>query len=94
MYNMLYMPFHKHIHLAGTVTVGPKGQVVIPAEAREGMGITPGDKLLALYFDDKKSVAFITEKQAQDYIIKMGHEFTDFKNQISQQRDAKPEGWD
>ena len=30
----------------GTTTVGEKGQVVIPAEARESMGIKKGDKLL------------------------------------------------
>lgn len=76
------MPFHKHIHLAGTVTVGPKGQVVIPSEVRDAMTIEAGDKLVALYFDDKKSVAFVTEKQAQDYIIKMGEQFTYFKETL------------
>ncbi len=76
------MTFHKNIHLAGTVAVGPKGQVVIPSEVREGMGITPGDKLVALYFDDKKSVAFITERQAQEYVIKMGEQFTAFTQQL------------
>lgn len=30
----------------GTVTLGEKGQVVIPIEAREAMGIKKGDKLL------------------------------------------------
>lgn len=30
----------------GATTVGEKGQVVIPAEAREAMGIKKGDKLL------------------------------------------------
>lgn len=30
----------------GTTTVGEKGQLVIPAEARESMGINKGDKLL------------------------------------------------
>ncbi len=30
----------------GTTTVGEKGQVVIPSEARESMGIKKGDKLL------------------------------------------------
>ncbi len=30
----------------GTATLGEKGQVVIPAEARESMGIKKGDKLL------------------------------------------------
>lgn len=30
----------------GTTTLGEKGQVVIPAEARKSMGIKKGDKLL------------------------------------------------
>lgn len=95
LYNMLYMTaFHKQIHLAGTVTVGPKGQVVIPAEVREGMAIQPGDKLVALYFDDKKSVAFITEQQAQEYVQKMGQHFTQFKTQLENQSETTNEEWD
>jgi AbrB family looped-hinge helix DNA binding protein len=31
----------------GSVTVGERGQVVIPAHAREKMALAPGDKLLA-----------------------------------------------
>jgi len=33
---------------AGAVTVGTKGQIVIPKEARKLMGIKPGDTLLLL----------------------------------------------
>lgn len=33
---------------AWTVTVGTKGQIVIPKEAREIFGINPGDHLLIL----------------------------------------------
>lgn len=33
-------------HFYGTTTVGEKGQVVIPAEARQAMSIEKGDKLL------------------------------------------------
>ncbi len=32
--------------LIGSVTVGARGQVVIPSEARESMSIDAGDKLL------------------------------------------------
>lgn len=32
----------------GTATVGDRGQVVIPAEARKKLGINPGDKVLVL----------------------------------------------
>lgn len=76
------MSFHKHIHLAGTVTVGPKGQVVIPSEVRDQMDIKAGDKLIALYLDEKKTVAFVTERQAQEYVIKMGEAFTTFKETL------------
>ena len=30
----------------GTVTVGERGQIVVPAQARTDLDITPGDKLL------------------------------------------------
>ncbi len=32
----------------GSVTVGERGQIVIPAEARHDLGIKPGDKLLVM----------------------------------------------
>jgi AbrB family looped-hinge helix DNA binding protein len=32
----------------GTVTVGERGQIVIPAEARHALGFVPGDKLLVM----------------------------------------------
>lgn len=68
----MHDPTKKHIELAGTVTVGPKGQVVIPADVRENMGIKPGDKLVALYMSGKNSVCFIPESSLQDLIDKMG----------------------
>ena len=41
---------------AWTVTVGTKGQIVIPKEARDNFGIKPGDTLLILG-DDKQGMA-------------------------------------
>lgn len=41
---------------AWTVTVGEKGQIVIPKQAREIFGINPGDTLLILG-DDKQGIA-------------------------------------
>ncbi len=35
-------------HIFGTVKVGERGQIVIPKEAREIFGITPGDTLMIL----------------------------------------------
>ena len=41
---------------AWTVKVGEKGQIVIPKEARDMMGISPGDTLLLLG-DDEQGLA-------------------------------------
>lgn len=76
------MTFHNQIQLVGTVTVGPKGQVVIPVEVRNDMQIKPGDRLLALYAEDKKSIGFITESQAQQFINTMGDNHTYFRDMV------------
>ena len=41
---------------AWTATVGEKGQIVIPKQAREIFGIRPGDTILLLA-DEKKGIA-------------------------------------
>ena len=38
----------KPFEFYGSVTVGERGQVVIPAEARAEMGYAPGEKLLVM----------------------------------------------
>ena len=39
---------HGNPTVYGTATVGAKGQIVIPSEAREALGLEPGDKVLVL----------------------------------------------
>ncbi len=45
----------------GAVTVGERGQVVIPKKAREIFSIEPGDKLL-LFGDEEKGIGILPEK--------------------------------
>lgn len=82
MYNMYNMSTQPHIQLAGTVTVGPKGQVVIPADVREKMGIASGDKLIALFVESKQSVAFVSEDQFQSIVDKFGAHLSDMQKII------------
>ena len=53
---------------AWTATVGEKGQIVIPKQAREIFGIEPGDTLLLLG-DEKRGIA-IPPKSAFTSIAK------------------------
>ena len=61
---------------AWTVTVGEKGQIVIPKQAREIFGIKPGDTLLLLG-DERLGIA-IPPKTAMDMLGK--HVFGPDKN--------------
>ncbi len=45
-------------YMFGTAKVGERGQIVIPKEAREVMGIKPGDTLLVLG-DTKQGLALV-----------------------------------
>ena len=45
-------------HLFGMVTVGDKGQIVIPAKARKIFEISPGDQLVVLG-DERQGLALM-----------------------------------
>ena len=50
---------------AWVATVGTKGQIVIPKEAREVFGIRPGDTLLLLG-DERQGIAIPPKGQFED----------------------------
>lgn len=50
-------------YIFGTVKVGPKGQIVISAEARKVFGIKPGDTLMLLG-DKERGLAIPTNKNS------------------------------
>lgn len=54
--------------LYGTATVGTKGQVVIPADAREDLNIQTGDRLYVVGSEKGKFVGFIKEEQLRKII--------------------------
>jgi AbrB family looped-hinge helix DNA binding protein len=54
--------------LYGTATVGTKGQVVIPAEAREILGIESGDRLYVIGSKQGKWVGLIQEEQLRSMV--------------------------
>lgn len=64
---------------AGIVTIGPKGQIVIPAEVRQKMQLKSGDKLISVYLEEKRAVGFITEDQARSMVDRMGKRLDIFR---------------
>ena len=53
-----------------TVKLGPKGQIVIPKEAREMFGVEPGDSLILLC-DRKRGMALQTPEYLAPKLQKM-----------------------
>lgn len=64
--------------LYGTATVGTKGQVVIPADAREELNIQTGDRLYVVGSEKGQFVGFIKE----DQLRKMLDHLTDNVDQL------------
>ncbi len=56
-------------HAFGMVTVGDKGQIVIPAKARKVFDIKAGDQLLVLG-DEEQGIAIIKEQDVLEHFVK------------------------
>lgn len=65
--------------LYGTATVGSKGQVVIPADAREELGIQPGDRLYVLSAMQSGGVVFLKEEMLETIVAQMSAQIEGFR---------------
>lgn len=65
--------------LYGTATVGTKGQVVIPAEAREELNLKPGDRLYVVDAMHGAGVIFLKEEMLETVVEKMVSQIENFK---------------
>ncbi len=74
--------------LYGTATVGTKGQVVIPADAREELGIETGDKLYVVGATEKGWVGFIKEDQLRQMVEHITEGLEDYKNLLNNTQDT------
>jgi AbrB family looped-hinge helix DNA binding protein len=66
--------------LYGTATVGTKGQVVIPADAREALDIQAGDRLYVVGSTEKKWVGFIKEEQLRELVVHLTDNIEQYKD--------------
>lgn len=71
-------PFHDK-KLYGTATVGTKGQIVIPADAREELGIEPGDRLYAVKFMHGMGIVFLKEESLESMVEDLAAQVENFR---------------
>lgn len=70
--------------LYGTATVGTKGQVVIPADARDELNIQPGDRLYVVGSHSKKWVGFLKEEQLRELVEQITDNIEHYKDALNQ----------
>lgn len=75
--------------LYGTATVGTKGQVVIPSDAREQLGIEAGDRLYVLGSKHGKWVGFIQEDQLREMLSHLTDNIEIYKEALDEQKDIR-----
>jgi len=68
--------------LFGAVTVGERGQIVIPAEARKRYSIQPGDKLLVLAHLGGQGLMLTKMDEIREYISAFMDQLTKVEKQI------------
>lgn len=73
------MGFPMNKKLYGTATVGTKGQVVIPAEAREELGIKTGDRLYVVNAMNGVGVVFLKEECLESMVEQLTAQVESFR---------------
>ena len=78
--------FNKKLY--GTVTVGTKGQVVIPSEAREEMNISTGDRLYVIGSAEGGFLGFLKEEALESVMQHMAAQIESFRA-LKQEKDKE-----
>ncbi len=68
--------------LYGTATVGTKGQVVIPSDARDDLNIQPGDRLYVVGSVEKKWVGLLKEDQLRELVEQLTENIEKYKDAL------------
>ena len=61
------MSEEKRGHVYGTVKVGDRGQIVIPAQARQDLGIKPGDVLLVMTGKHRRGLSMVKADAVREF---------------------------
>ena len=74
--------------LYGSVTVSPKGQVVIPASARKELGINSGDTLLVFKAPRMDGLGLVKAEAVEQMLGMMSEQLAHFEKVVKDHKDA------
>jgi AbrB family looped-hinge helix DNA binding protein len=66
----------------GSVTVGERGQLVIPAQLRKALNIKSGDQLMVFAKTDKKIINIMPEKEFSHFLERASKIISDLENKV------------
>lgn len=69
--------------LYGTVSIGERGQLVIPAELRVKMKIKSGDKLLVFAKPEKRMIGLMREEDFSAFLDKASKIISKLENKVT-----------
>jgi AbrB family looped-hinge helix DNA binding protein len=72
----------------GTAVLGPRGQLVIPAEARKELSIDAGDKLLVFGHLSGRGLVFIKAEAAEELLNIMSNRLDEFARSVKESKTA------
>ena len=78
---------HSNHTLYGVATIGPKGQIVIPIDARKRLGVEPGDKIVIVGPAHKPQfVGLCNERAFNDIVEKIDTQIYNIKSKLENQK--------
>lgn len=76
----------------GATTVGERGQVVIPAEARKALGINSGDKLLVFSHRHQTGLLLLKDDVVNRFVSEAAEEASQLEKLLEMAQKAEAEG--
>lgn len=67
----------------GSATLGERGQIVIPAEARAELGLSPGDKLLILRHPIHSGLVLFKIEAAREFLDDFHAQLQRFEQEVA-----------
>lgn len=86
------MGTHSHPHkpaFYGTATIGTKGQIVIPADAREELGLNPGDKVVVIGIKDHGMLGICPVSSVEKMLEQTAEQLEYIRGVVKQTKEIK-----